>query len=597
MDDSGELNLENQADATVIQRSAAQTRHLVDFFQQGYWGNPAESDLYYHNYQLPSATAVSATEGPTADASVAGISTASNPVTRTASSASRAAENTDSTSVRKADGNSADRRHFPVTVQPSASTPTVAELQRQGSKTRIPIFIVGFFRSGSTLLEGLLESHSSFHGDDGRSNAQSAEDSADNDREQAESHSAAEALGFRHKAIWGMGEDSPFVFEMYAMQEETLAAYADLEKQKQDLAQAEQQQKPGSKIKRKAGKKTVEALEQDFVAAYRQIVDKKASTIVGKMLQRYQHFHGPDIVSTSNNTCTTPADAHNMDTPHPLRIVDKMLTNYVNIGLIHLVFPRAIILHTVRDPLDTLFSCYANRFGDPSAAYTLHLQSLVSKYVHYLEVMQHFRSVLPHYSLPVMRVKYNSTAEGGGMKAMKTTRRIQALVDVRYEELVANPERTLQHLLENVLGVPYAPSVRAMSISEVHSADENDNITVGSTAAESKVKDPYVRVVQTASRLQVKQPVYHSSVGRWRKYAAQLQDTLISALRAHLPRLASLQVLPYLAHNSSLGNNSAGADSKASAKDSKKCKGRSCVFMNWALDPKFDYDGMLQQLK
>lgn len=616
-----DLSFEEHADRAAMEHSAAQTRHLVQFFQRGYWG---DADSYYAGYeyegdhQQPTATANTAANCAT-DAAAEAVA-ASDPATATPA---------DPTAIRSTNA--------------VAEGPTVQQLLRQGSKTRVPIFIVGFFRSGSTLLEGLLESHSGLQWTAEPNEPIHKQDGAEQPDELNES---AGRLGFKRKAIWGMGEDSPLVFEMYAMQEETLEAYAELEKQKQDL-QARQPEKStqGKKTKKSSHKKvSVEDLEQQFVAKYKQIVDKKASTIVGKMLQRFTHYHGADIANLtsehacnanvgsdgagSGNVCANPWDTANSSTtttPLPMRIVDKMLTNYVNIGLIHLVFPRAIILHTVRDPLDTLFSCYANRFGDPSAAYTLHAESLVLKYVHYLEVMQHFRSVLAYYSLPVLGSKSTPSAEKSGKKSVKPTRRIQALVDVRYEELVANPQRTLQHLLENVLGVPYAAPV-AVRPNNVPTSSTSTRISLdegpakgatmnGSSARESNHKaDPYVRVVQTASRLQVKEPVYGSSVGRWRKYSAQLQSTLIPALRAHLPRLAALQALPYLAHNSSLAATAELGDGKKSGKKSsakvskaaKKCAteietgnntSRDCVFMNWELDPHFDYKTFAQQLR
>jgi hypothetical protein len=59
------------------------------------------------------------------------------------------------------------------------------------------------------------------------------------------------------------------------------------------------------------------------------------------------------------------------------RILDKMLTNYKNIALIHLIFPDAVILHTIRDPLDTLFSCYKNKFNDDGAKWAHNVTTLV----------------------------------------------------------------------------------------------------------------------------------------------------------------------------------------------------------------------------
>jgi len=49
-------------------------------------------------------------------------------------------------------------------------------------------------------------------------------------------------------------------------------------------------------------------------------------------------------------------------------------------GLIHLVYPNAVILHTVRDPMDTLFSCYKNKFDDKGLEWALDIKDLVLQY-------------------------------------------------------------------------------------------------------------------------------------------------------------------------------------------------------------------------
>lgn len=60
-----------------------------------------------------------------------------------------------------------------------------------------------------------------------------------------------------------------------------------------------------------------------------------------------------------------------------------------------MVFPDALILHTIRDPLDTLFSCFRCKFDDAGLEWSLDTSDLVLQYAKYLEIMQHFRTVLP----------------------------------------------------------------------------------------------------------------------------------------------------------------------------------------------------------
>lgn len=48
-----------------------------------------------------------------------------------------------------------------------------------------------------------------------------------------------------------------------------------------------------------------------------------------------------------------------------------MLWNYKNLGIINSMLPNSYIIHIVRDPLDTLLSCYKNRFMGAANAWTL----------------------------------------------------------------------------------------------------------------------------------------------------------------------------------------------------------------------------------
>lgn len=64
-------------------------------------------------------------------------------------------------------------------------------------------------------------------------------------------------------------------------------------------------------------------------------------------------------------------------------------------GFLHMVFPEALILHTMRDPMDTLFSCFRCKFDDAGLEWSLDPAHLSLQYALYLEIMQHFRKVLP----------------------------------------------------------------------------------------------------------------------------------------------------------------------------------------------------------
>ncbi|MCP4330911.1 MAG: tetratricopeptide repeat protein [Alphaproteobacteria bacterium] len=158
--------------------------------------------------------------------------------------------------------------------------------------------------------------------------------------------------------------------------------------------------------------------------------------------------------------------------PGKRRVVDKMPNNFTHLGLIALMLPRARVVHCRRDPMDTALSCYLHNFG-VGVRFSYDLEKIATYYRHYERVMAHWRKVLP---LPVL--------------------------DLQYEDLVADPEAQSRRLIEFV-GLPWDDACL-----DFHSGG---------------------RPVKTASLWQVRQPVYRSSIGRWRNYEkhlAQLRHAL-----------------------------------------------------------------------
>lgn len=155
-----------------------------------------------------------------------------------------------------------------------------------------------------------------------------------------------------------------------------------------------------------------------------------------------------------------------------LRIVDKMPSNFLSLGLIGLLFPRAKIVHCMRNPIDTCLSIYFQNFkGEHLYAYDQ--QALGHYYRQYLRLMAHWRRVLPN-----------------------------PILDLRYEEMVADQEGTTRGLIE-FAGLEWDDRCLAFQNTE--------------------------RAIQTASIWQARQPIYTTSVARWRHYEAHLQP-LIQAL-------------------------------------------------------------------
>ncbi len=149
-----------------------------------------------------------------------------------------------------------------------------------------------------------------------------------------------------------------------------------------------------------------------------------------------------------------------------LRVTDKMPHNYENLGLIALLFPNARIVHCNRDPRDTCVSCFTTSLVRHSHPYATDLGTLGAYYREYVGLMNHWRAVLP---IPIYESKY--------------------------EELVGSLEENARELID-FIGLPWDPACLAFH--------------------ESK------RAIFTASKTQVRQPLYSSSVARWRRYEKHL---------------------------------------------------------------------------
>ncbi len=155
-----------------------------------------------------------------------------------------------------------------------------------------------------------------------------------------------------------------------------------------------------------------------------------------------------------------------------IRVTDKMPGNFLHLGLIAQLFPKARIIHCVRDPLDTCLSCFFHHFGR-GLAYTNSLAHLAAFYREYRRLMAHWKRVI---DLPML--------------------------EVRYETLVSDQDRVTRSLLD-FCGLDW--DERCLRFHDTR------------------------RVVSTASYDQVRQPLYDRSVGRWHHYAqylAPLRDAL-----------------------------------------------------------------------
>lgn len=145
-----------------------------------------------------------------------------------------------------------------------------------------------------------------------------------------------------------------------------------------------------------------------------------------------------------------------------LRVVDKMPDNFLNLGLIHAVFPQARILHTRRNPVDTCLSIYFQNFAS-GHAYANDLDDLAFYYREYHRLMAHWHAVLPP----------------------------EVLLDVPYEALIEDQEGWSRRIIE-FIGLEW--DERCLDFHETE------------------------RKVGTASNWQVRQKIYKTSKERWRNY-------------------------------------------------------------------------------
>ncbi len=166
--------------------------------------------------------------------------------------------------------------------------------------------------------------------------------------------------------------------------------------------------------------------------------------------------------------------------PKAQRIVNKMPGLFMYIGMIHLCLPNAIILHSVRDPVDTCLGCYKRLFHTGNET-TYDLGLLGKHYQEYRRVMAHWQRVLPG-----------------------------RVIDVVYEDLVRDPEGQIRQLLE-ACKLPWDD--RCLRPHE----------------------NP--KPVRTASQLQVRSPIHGAATGRWRRYERHL-GSLFRSLGPYAPEEA-----------------------------------------------------------
>lgn len=169
------------------------------------------------------------------------------------------------------------------------------------------------------------------------------------------------------------------------------------------------------------------------------------------------------------------------------RMSDKLPHNFLNIGLIALLFPNARIIHCRRHPMDNCLSIYSNPMMDYHKEYKSKLGVLGEYYRNYVQIMEFWKKTCP---IPIH--------------------------DVFYEDLVTNTENVARGMIE-YLGEEWEEGVMERNGAQ--------------------------NAVKTLSVWQVRQPVFQSSKGKWRNYEKQLQplrDAMGTCVEDYEKELAQL---------------------------------------------------------
>ncbi|HXE53538.1 MAG TPA: sulfotransferase, partial [Tepidisphaeraceae bacterium] len=143
----------------------------------------------------------------------------------------------------------------------------------------------------------------------------------------------------------------------------------------------------------------------------------------------------------------------------------------LHLELVELLFPQAHVIHCIRDPMDTCLSCYMTDF-EVANGFQSELRHVGAYYRQYERLMAHWRRVL---RIPIL--------------------------EVRYEEVIADVESQARRMLE-FLSLRW--DERCVNFHQSR------------------------RPVTTASRDQVRRPLYASSVGRWKHYQKHLAELAAS---------------------------------------------------------------------
>ena len=212
---------------------------------------------------------------------------------------------------------------------------------------------------------------------------------------------------------------------------------------------------------------------------------RSGTTLAEQILASHPQVHGAGELplmgrlaselggATSREDCArigaTYVESVRAAAPEAARITDKMPGNYHQLGLIARALPNAAIIHIRRDPVDTCWSCFKQNFAR-GQHWSYELRELGRQYRRYHDLMAYWRQVLPGRFL-----------------------------EVDYEAVVQDTEAVARRMVAH-LGLDW--DARCLAFHETE------------------------RPVMTASKAQVRQPIYATSMQKWRRYQDHLQPLL-----------------------------------------------------------------------
>ncbi|MEX0619048.1 MAG: sulfotransferase [Pseudohongiellaceae bacterium] len=203
---------------------------------------------------------------------------------------------------------------------------------------------------------------------------------------------------------------------------------------------------------------------QDFARAVKAVSATPSNVVLDEQVISAACHADPDEIGA--RYLASVAGLH----PEPGYFIDKMPLNFLYLGFILASLPKAKVICVHRNPLDTCLSNFRQLFAVNFSYYNYHYDLLdtASYYAEFAKLMEHWQSLFG-----------------------------DRIYQLHYEELTADPENRVRGLLE-YLNLPWEPDCLNFHQSR--------------------------RAVSTASSTQVREPVYQTAVGRWRRYEKHLDD-------------------------------------------------------------------------